>query len=271
MHHSQKSIENKTLFYAWFPAMHTRIDLMFFVDEARNNMIAIAEKIETEIKKLESLANRFDQDSELSIINQTAYGNSIQVSDEMFQIVTECLMYNDKTLGHFDITINSKNGLTEAISKIKLDPNQQSITFIHPDLQLDLSGFIKGYALRAVKQILFEEKIENALINIGNSSILALGNHPFGIGWKIAIPTENNSLECELFNQCLTTSGNTKNTKWPIQQPSTRETITQSELLSVITNDPAAGEVLSIALYISNVEEQHKILNQLEGKIINLN
>ncbi len=271
MHHSQKSIENKTLFYAWFPAMHTRIDLMFFVDEPRNNMIATAGKIKSEINKLESIANRFDPGSELSSINQTAFGNSIQISDEMFQIITECLMYNVETLGYFDITMNSKNELTEAISKIKLDSHQQSITFLHPDVQLDLSGFIKGYALRAVKEILFEEKIENALINIGNSSILALGNHPVGKGWKIAIPNENNSLDCDLFDQCLTTSGNTKHTKWPIQQPKTRETITQSELLSVITNDPAVGEVLSIALYIANEEEQNQILNQLEGKIINLN
>ncbi len=58
----------------------------------------------------------------------------------------------------------------------------------------------KGYALETIKSILNECVIENALINMGNSSVLALGNHPVGTGWKV-----NNIL---LHNECLTTSGN---------------------------------------------------------------
>jgi thiamine biosynthesis lipoprotein len=74
-----------------------------------------------------------------------------------------------------------------------------------------------------------------------------------------------------LQNECLTTSGNTKSTKWPIQKPQTRETIERNQTLSVVTDDPATGEVLSTSLYIANEDEKHFILTQLKGKIINFN
>lgn len=46
---------------------------------------------------------------------------------------------------------------------------------------------------------------------MGNSSILALGNHPVGSGWKI-----NDIL---LHNECLTTSGNDSPSRRHIVSP----------------------------------------------------
>ena len=271
MHYSQKSINNQTLFYAWFPAMFTRIDLLLLKDDLNENLVLIAESIKTEIERLELMANRFNENSEISKINRCAFEKPVPISTEMFQIIEECLMYNTKTLGYFDITIISTNSFTKGISNITLDKTGNSIRFLHPDVKLDVSGFIKGYVLRAVQRILIDENIENALINIGNSSVLAKGNHPQGNGWKVSITNLNKPSECELYNQCLTSSGNTKNTKWPIQQPKTRKKITTNQMLSVITDDPAIGEVLSTALYIANKKEKQIILHQLNGKIINLN
>lgn len=271
MHFSQKSINNKTIFYAWFPAMFTRIDVLLLTDDLSEKLISIAESIEAEIERLELMANRFDENSEISRINSSAFEKKLQISAEMFHIIEECLMYNTKTLGYFDITINSTNSFNKGISNITLDKTDYSIRFLHPDVKLDVSGFIKGYVLRAVQRILSNENIQNALINIGNSSVLAKGNHPHGNGWKVSIANLNKPSECELYNQCLTSSGNTKDTKWPIQQPKTRTKITSNQMLSVITDDPAIGEVLSTALYIANEKEKQIILNQLNGKIINLN
>lgn len=271
MQYSQKLFGTKKLFYAWFPAMFTRIDLLLLTEDSVMDLVPIAENIKTEIERLEIMANRFDENSELSRINRTAYENYSKISTELFQIIEECMMYNLKTLGYFDITIHSTNGFKEGISNIALDKTNQSIRFLHPDVQLDLSGFIKGYALRAVQRILNNENIENALINIGNSSILAMGNHPLGKGWKITIPNFSSANECVLHNQCLTSSGNTKDTKWPIQQPKTGEKISSSQILSVITDDPAMGEALSTALYIANEQESPSILTQLKGTVVHFN
>ncbi|MBT0960054.1 FAD:protein FMN transferase [Denitromonas iodatirespirans] len=54
----------------------------------------------------------------------------------------------------------------------------------NPDVQLDLGGYAKGYALDRAAAILRAEGIENALINIGGN-VMALGrkgDHPWQVG-----------------------------------------------------------------------------------------
>lgn len=271
MHYSQKSINGNTLFYAWFQAMHTRIDVLLYAENSLEYLKSLVEKIKIEIERLEQMANRFDENSELSQLNSKAFENAFPISKELYQVIEECIKYSEKTLGFFDITVNSTNDFTDGISNINLNKENQTIRFLHPDVRLDLSGFIKGYALREIKRIIIDAGINNALINIGNSSVLAIGNHPHGKGWKINSNLQDISKECELLDQCLTTSGNTNKTKWPIQKPMTRKVVANYPMLSVITDDPATGEVLSKALYIANKEEKLEILDSLKGQIINLN
>lgn len=269
MQYSQKSIDNKILCYAWFQAMFTRIDVVLLTEDLDKNLLSVAENIKIAIAGLDSMANRFNSDSELSKINNFAFEKPLPISKEMHQIITECIQFHSKTLGYFDITINSRNGLSEAISQIELQ--QESIQLLHPDVQLDLSGFIKGYALRTIKKILFDANIENALINMGNSSIFAKGNHPSGKGWKITSPNDSGAIDALLIDQCLTNSGNSKTTKWPIKQPKNGAVEQNSTLISVITDDPAVGEALSIALYLAKEEEKQIILQQMNENQINLN
>lgn len=267
MHYSQKIFdENKKIFYAWFSAMFTRVDIIIFAAASRDDLISIAERIETEIERIESFSNRFDENSELSHINRNAFVEEISVSEELFYILTECVFYNRQTDGFFDITVNSLNDFREGMGAISLIPENHSIKFLHPDIQLDLSGFIKGYSLRAVCALLKNENIDNALINVGNSSILALGNHPYGIGWKIRHPDVETKNDCVLLNECLSTSGNKEQTKWPVVNPHTGETISKKLPVSVITADPAIGEVLSTVLYVAGNNEKETILKQFKAK-----
>lgn len=269
MQYSQKLFDdNKKLLYVWFSAMFTRVDVMISADGSRDDLVKVAEQIKTEIERVEAFANRFDENSELSHINRNAHINEMRVSAELFSIIDECQLYNKKTLGYFDITVNSTNGYKDGDANIYLDAEKHTIKFLHTDVRLDLSGFIKGYALRAVRNLLLNENIHNALINVGNSSILALGNHPCGKGWKISFPDTKTTNECVLNDECLTTSGNKEQTKWPILQPQTGRPIAKKQDVSVITDDPAIGEVLSTALYVASDEEKALILNQLKGKHI---
>lgn len=269
MQYTQTVLSDKRkLFYAWFSAMFTRVDVLIYADDFREDLVDIAEKIENEILRIESFANRFDDKSELSCINSNAYANEYPVSVELFRIITECLLYNSKTGGCFDITINSLNAFRLGIENICLNSKQHSIKFRHSDVKLDLSGFIKGYSLRSVQEILKNECINNALINVGNSSILAIGNHPHGKGWKICPPGLNTTNDCVLFNECLTTSGNVSQTTWPTLNPLTGEIITKSQSVSVVTRDPAIGEALSTALYVVSNNEKEMILNQFDAKEI---
>lgn len=283
MEYVQKTFgQGNTLVYSWFAAMHTRVDIALWIsknhskqeysndspsDVSQSDFLpSILTNIQKEVKRVEAFANRFEPDSELSLINKMAYIQQVSVSEELFALLSECLAYSPLTLGYFDITINSFNGFKQGIHNITTDPVNRTIRFLHPDVQLDLSGFIKGYVLCGIREMLTQEGISNALVNMGNSSILAMGNHPHGEGWKISLPETPSTDEANetndfiLLNECLTTSGNHPGNQWPVLNPSTREAPQRSAPVSVRTTDPALGEVLSTALYLADENDKALIL-----------
>ncbi len=262
----QNYANNKILFYVWFEAMNTRIDLAICAEADAENLEEIATEIKAEIQKYEEIANRFSPESELSFVNENGFtGKTMVISPELYEILADCQVYNQKTLGYFDISINSFSRYKKNAKAYILDSKNSAVQLSHPDVQLDLSGFIKGYALAKVSQLLEKKGIENALINIGNSSVLAKGNHPFGNGWKISVPATGN--EYVLQNECLTTSGNTDVTKYPVINPKTGEIDRSKSSVSVITTCPTIGEVLSTVAYIAADNELDELLMAFEGKL----
>ncbi len=257
----------RMLFYAWFEAMHTRVDMAFVVEATRTDMQQIASEIETEIVKYEKIANRFSPKSELSFVNENAFGKAVSISPELCKILADCRDFNIQTLGYFDITVYSLNGCKNRANAFVVHPENNTVEFTISDVRLDLSGFIKGYALSKAMEISDYKCIDHALINIGNSSIFAKGNHPHGKGWKIRIPATG--LECTLINECLTTSGNSDATKWPIVNPLNGNIEKRKDPVSVITKNPAVGEVLAKAVFLASDNERRKILENLDGRIVN--
>ena len=168
-----------------------------------------------------------------------------------------CLEYNGKTLGCFDITVHSENYNQNTIQSVHLSAEDHSIYFSRPGVAVNLSGFLKGYALETIKSILNECVIENALINMGNSSVLALGNHPVGTGWKV-----NNIL---LHNECLTTSGNDSPERRHIVSPRDGKLVEGTRQISVVTTNGAIGEILSTALFAADGEQSKDLLTEFSS------
>lgn len=269
MHYTQKQFDgNRKFLYAWFQAMHTRIDLIVHTDDETVDLMGIAEKAGKETERIETFANRFDENSELSYINQNAFTRVIPVSEELFTMLADCQQYHRQSSGFFDISINSTNNLPEGMKYLELDPETQSVRFHHKDLNLDLSGYLKGYALGRVVRLLKSGGIENALINFGNSSVYALGNHPYGKGWKIN--TEDNDLPVDrvLSNECLTTSGHRENREWPVINPLTGAALGKGMLVSVLSSDPAVGEVVSKIACLAKKEELEEFLKRFTAQIV---
>lgn len=265
MQFSHKSLpDGRSFLYAWFGAMFTRIDLILIKNINGFHLEEFAKRMEAEVLRIEAFANKFNPDSELSFINRLAGAQEVVISDEMMLILQECKNYQQKTLGYFDITAGSETSFMH--EKYLLNKEKSTVKFADANVKLDLSGFIKGYALRKVIEIINIEEIADALINIGNSSVAAKGNHPFGEGWKIQVP--DTQAECVLHNECLTTSGNRQDTKWPVVMPHSGLAGTKSAAASVITTDGAEGEALSIAIYLANENEVKMILEKFDARVI---
>jgi len=258
------------LMYAWFTAMHTRID-MILCNKPEDELKELVGKMSDELKRIEKMGDFFSTKSELYYLNSHKENNPAKVSEELFGIIADCIHYHQKTYGYFDVTIHSDERYEDIASKVILSETEHTITFTHKGICLNLSGYLKGYALERLRTILLEHKIEHTLINIGNSSVMALGNHPYGSGWKIGFGVPKGMHQGEsivLHDECLTTSGNEDKKKSHIINPKTGEYMEGVKRLSVITKNGIDGEVLSTALFAASPEDRKLIEANFELKII---
>lgn len=254
---------NRSILYAWFEALHTRIDIIL-CDKSENESTNTVNTIKEELTKIERIGNRFDPNSEISKINQFASKKAIHISPNLFHIVKDCVDYHFKTEGCFDITINSVNYTQSNVSFIKLDQQNLSILFENENTKIDLNGYLKGYALDKVKEIIKLSDVQDALINLGNSSICGIGNQPNGNGWKVDIESSICDNETDraiiLHNKCFTTSGNLFENRKHIKSPETGLYVEDVKSVSVITDSGTEGEVLSTALFVADKEKRERIL-----------
>jgi FAD:protein FMN transferase len=271
MHYTQKQFDgNRKLLYAWFQAMHTRIDLIVHTGDESIDLMDFVEKAGKETERIEAFANRFDENSELSHINQNAFTQVVPVSEELFKMLSDCQQFHRQSSGYFDISINSTNNLTEGMKYLELDSETQTVRFQHEDLKLDLSGYLKGYALGKMLGLVQLGGIENALINFGNSSVYALGNHPYGKGWKINSEANDLPIDQVLSNECLTTSGFRESREWPVKNPLTGAAPGKGKQVSVLTSDPVVGEVVSKIACLAKKEELEELLKRFNAQIVDI-
>ncbi len=208
-------------FYAWFPAMHSRVDLLLVADRSEDAFRAMAEEIRQAVARLEQLANCYDPVSPLARHNAD---QSLPVPDELRGLLTLSKWYKEQTLGLFDPWFAGR---------------------------CNLSAFLKGYALDTILPLLTRHGITNAVVSMGNSSILFLKE-----------------------DRVLTTSGNATAERRHIVNPLTGQYVEGRRTVSVETPtqsiDPdgtilgggALGEVLSTALFVADDEQRRQLLQR---------
>lgn len=255
--------ENRLL-YAWFSSMHTRVDLILCYPGTEDELLLVAGDIYDTLHRLESIANYYDPSSELARVNRTASVAPVAVSPVLYEMISLCLEYHEKTSGCFDVTVHSCPYTSDTIHLVELSAEERTVFFRQPGVTINLSGFLKGYALDKIREYVSAAVIGDALINIGNSSVLALGNHPHGKGWKVDfvnnafIGTDNAVL---LQNECLTTSGNDSPGRRHIISPQTGNMVEGVGQVAVVTESGTLGEILSTAFFAA-AEEQRALLSQ---------
>lgn len=248
--------DHKAMYYTWFSLMHTRVDIAFVSELDEQTLGGIAEDIYRRVDGIERMASCFRDDSELSAINRRAALGPMSLSAEMEHILGMCIRYNRLTDGLFDVTASATRSQKREEAAIQTDslgishPGDGTIAFCRRDIYINLSGFLKGYALEQIRPILAAHGIRHALVNMGNSSIMAIGNMHDGHGWPVAFGADN-PRTVTLSDQCLTTSGNDTPERRHIIDPRTSQLVTGRRAIAVVNNDATEGEVLSTALFVS--------------------
>jgi thiamine biosynthesis lipoprotein len=264
--HLFRSAPSQNRYYAWFSALHTRIDLLLLGSLSESEFETAETAVRSELLAVEHLGNRFDPGSELSRAVRSSipapslspvFGGSSAappfaehspsplLSPALFNLLARCLQAHRETGGLFDITVNSPDFVPGLINSVELIPDSGSrsgyLRLHNPSIILDLSGILKGYALERLRPLLPEYGITDALINLGNSSILSLGKNPSDI------PA----------GYCLTTSGNATADRRHIRNPLTGEFITGKNTVSVTTANAIDGEIQSTVSFIQSVLNTH--------------
>lgn len=258
---------DKDVVYSWFSCMNTRVDIIL-CDKKEGKSKEIIETIYWRLKDFEKMGNYFDPSSELAAINTSGCNAPVIVNKDLFRMIKMCIGYHKLSGGYFDISVNSDNHTIDTLQYVHFSEEDSAITLGKEGVRLDLSGFIKGYSLDKIRDILQENGVENALVNMGNSSVLALGNHPVGEGWKIGIDfpeIPEHLKEIVLRDKCLTTSGNQYYGRKHIKSPYTGQYIEGIKGVSVITDTATEGEALSTALFAAEPENKHEILKRFEA------
>ncbi len=240
--------------------------------------------IKRELLRIEQDLSRFISDSEISCINKLAAQNPVPVSDQVFEILKICKKYYNITGGAFDITLRplleywkdkpgdySPNGEvtrlmeTVGMQHVLLDETNQTVSFDNGNIQIDLGGFGKGYALERISRQLSKFSVESGFISFGESSILTVGNHPAGDHWKIGMknylnPEESVHTFLVRYGSVSTSSnffvddnGRLRNHRHvidPFQGYPTEEL----KSVSVCSESPVLAEVMSTAMLVSTDE-----------------
>ena len=162
-----------------------------------------------EIERLESMLSHYRPDSEWSHVNRHAADGPVRISQELFDLLWQCLEYSRLSDGTFDITVGPlvktwgfhrdagtipQPGAAAAAHAqvgyglVHLDPACLAVQFEQPAVQLDPGGIGKGYAVDRVASFLRARGFTTALIAASRSTIYGMGAPPAEPrGWPVKV------------------------------------------------------------------------------------
>ena len=156
-----------------------------------------ADAIFNEVRRIDSLMNMYDGDSEISRINQAKADEIIKVSDDTYYVLKTALEICRESEGAFDITVapvtmlwdfrGEKAEIPEEgeIKKALLSVGYQNIVLadnntvykLKDDTCIDLGAAAKGYAGDKALEIAGRYKLTGGIIDLGGN-ILCFGENP---------------------------------------------------------------------------------------------
>lgn len=230
--------------------------------------------------------------TDVARINE-AHGEPVEVDPDTADLISRALEYCALSDGTFDITIGSVSLLWDFINGVKpadediaegvkhidytcVEVDGNTVTLGDSDAKLDLGGIAKGWIADVLRARLEEAGATSGLVNLGSSSIVALGSQPDGGPWRIGMrDPEGESIASlssvvELHDAAMTSSGLYDQqfeldgeTYWHILDPKTGYPA-QTDMLGVaaITADATEGDAFSTMLFIKGIDEGTRWLEE---------
>lgn len=239
------------------------------------------------MKELVYMMDVHREDSEISRVNREAYIHPVEVSPELYEIISLSLQISRLTNGAFDITVGpllkiwpiyKKSGfslpdatqLQNALARVGwqnlyIDETHRTVHFAKENMSLDLGGIAKGYIVDKTAEFLKNQGISGALIDAGGD-IYALGTAPKNKPWHIGIQHPRDGRELiailELKDIGVVTSGDYE--RYVIKDgvrythiidPRTGFTVRKTASVTLIGKSTAFIDAIATAIMVEGVEK----------------
>jgi thiamine biosynthesis lipoprotein len=146
------------------------------------------------LTEIELELSRFKENSDIARIAALRMGEKTVLGSHAYACLEIGQKIAQATRGAFDIAYMSRKGNPppkESPSNIpdlyRLDPDYNDLLSLTDSLILDLGGIGKGYALDSMAELLHQWGIERALLQGGQSSVLAMNAPQDQEGWELTV------------------------------------------------------------------------------------
>ncbi len=203
-------------------------------------------------------------ESDISVINNTAFGSEVKLDNELFSILSEAMEYCVLTDGAFDIGLGKLIDLwgigteREAVpdmnvlenfigfkgyEHIIIDNEKRTVSFDDERAALNLGACAKGYAEDRVRDFLLKNNVTSALLDFGGSITVIGDKDGSGFNIGVASPAESglSGVLSGMKDISAVTSGD-------YQRFFIEEGATYHHILDSTTGFPAASGVRSVTV-----------------------
>ncbi|QEG21377.1 FAD:protein FMN transferase [Mariniblastus fucicola] len=279
-------------------AMACTWELMFNMQQYRESGLAAAKAMQL-IDELESQLTVYQDDSEVSQMNQNAFREPFVVSEPLFHLLQRAQAIHESTAGAFDVTagklsqvwgfeqrsgsVPGEETLAETLNSIGmqhlvLDNASNSVRFAVPNLKVNLGGIGKGYAIDRVAAKIREHEVHDFVLHGGQSSVIAAGNQKditsdSGSGWPVGLShpvlPDRRLAEFYLRDAALGTSGTARQGFFHqgkrfghIIHPKTGWPTDHFLSTTVISNSAELSDALATAFFVMPIESVEEFCRQ---------
>lgn len=281
--------------------MDTAVTLSAYGENSRE---AVEESFKR-LNEIDEMASPNINTSDVYKINNSSGKDYVEVHPEILKMIETSIEYSKLSNGAFDITIgpiinlwgigtdNEKLPSEEEIKaklplvgydKISINKDNNSVMLKEQGMAIDLGGIAKGFAADEVLKIYKKYNIENGLINLGSSSIYALGKNKENNNWSVGIkhPRSEDPNEymgvIKLSEESLSTSGDYERyfikankryhhiinpkTGYPVDNGVVSDTIV---IDNNVSDSGMLADLLTTTVFTLGPEDGLKLINSLPG------
>jgi len=269
--------------------MDTFVTITVYSDEqtAEEAISAAFARIEEVVKA----ASIFDEQAEAFQLNRD--GHLDTASDDLLQLITMSLDYNQMTDGAFDITVQPlldlwAGGLWKESAEVQQSRIDETMGLIGSDkiviegnriyfkvegMKITLGGIAKGYAVDEALEVLSNMGIRHALVNAGGD-MGTLGSKPNQEPWNVALVNPDDTSQClanfNVSDKAVCTSGNYVRYFDPekkvhhIMNPKTGYSANECISVTIVAENCTHADALATGVFVMGPEDGMRLVESLD-------